>query len=495
MATVVEQSKPVTSGYQLPVSSENVGEIIRHIEAKHDLLQYEVDGWCVWPTLRFPVAMALMDLPFTKSKEPFRLRELMIIPARDSLRLLFPRRSRYAVMTFSSGLMDQEGDRYRDVFFDDLLAELGSFFKIETLNNKAFLARSRSALFKSDVTTTAFELLSTLVIPRFRKPSEISSVSEKLSANLRSELGLESFSAERISAMLGVFYWKKKLYSWLLGRIRPQYLFSADGFSDHPVIAAAKERGIRVCEFQHGGFMKGGPEYGWSPYALRYKSKMPLPNQIFLFGHYWREQLEGGFWGEELITVGSMRMDRYRELKNKKLSGRTNRACNIVLTTQGIDTPKLIQFVSDFLRLVEGKREVNLTFKLHPVLESDKGIYEREFTDNKRVRVISGTEAPSTFELLVSADLHLSISSTSHYDALGLGVPTVILPLANSGWVLQLHRAGHAFLARSPEELFDIVQHWHGQRVPDAVGSYYFQPGAVANIRAALEGHIEVPGS
>ena len=125
MITVAEQGKPTEIAPKLPVSSEAVGNLIREIEARHDLLQYEVDGWCVWPLLRFPVALALMDLPFTKnSKESFTRRELLVMAAKDLFRLIFPRKSRYAVITLSSALMEQEGARYKDVFFDDLLEGL-----------------------------------------------------------------------------------------------------------------------------------------------------------------------------------------------------------------------------------------------------------------------------------------------------------------------------------------------------------------------------------
>ena len=487
MATVVKQYEAVDSTARLPVSSETVGQLIRNIEARHDLLQYQIDGWCVWPLFRFPVAMRLMDLSFNQKKESFSLRELAWIAAKDLPRLLFPRRSRYVVMTYSSALMEEEHGRYKDVFFDDLLPELGSFFKIETLNNKSFWDRSNRALLKRDLTSTAFELLSTLVLPKFKRPPQISRVAEDLSASLRQEAGLESFTPQNIAAHLEVFYWKKKLYSALFRRMKPACLFSADGFSDHAVIAAAKQVGAKVYEFQHGGFIRGGPEYGWSSYAVSYKPSMPIPDQIFVFGEYWKEQLEGdGFWEGHLIPAGNMRIDRYRGLQQHYRSGRSDVACNLVLTTQGIDTESLISFMSEFLQIVEGQAEINLTLKLHPAFDNSKETYEREFGTNSRVRIVSGSERPSTFELLAAADLHLSISSTCHYDALGLGVPTVILPLANSGWVLPLHRSGHAFLAPTPEALLDIVLKLDETSVPADVGAYYFQPGAVENMKRAL---------
>lgn len=467
------------------ISSETVGEIIRQIEARHDLLQYQVDGWCVWPLLRFPAALQLMNLPFTVAKEAFSRGELCVFAAKDLFRLLFPRSAQHVVLTLSSELMEQEDDRFRNVFFDDLLQEIGSYFKIETLNNKSFLGRSESALVKRDITATAFALLSTLVLPKFGNSDQIRGVAEKMGAKLGQERGLERFSSQRIAATLEDFYWRKKLFSWLFGRIKPGYLFTADGYSDHAPIAAAKEKGIKVCEFQHGGFIGSGPEYGWSSYASKYKSKMPVADRLFLFGDYWKEQLEpDDFWGSGLHAVGSLRMDEYRKKPRKRI-GKENARRRLLLTTQGVDTERLIDFVSEFLQLAKAG-EIELDIKLHPAYESDKGVYQQAFCTDQRVRIISGSEEPSTFELLSSADLHLSISSTCHFEALGFSVPTVILPLANSEWTLSLHRRGHALLAQTPEALIEIVQNLQNHAVPDSLSAYYFKPGALENMKQAL---------
>ncbi|MDT4969353.1 MAG: hypothetical protein QOJ64_4090 [Acidobacteriota bacterium] len=488
MEAVIENIEPLVTARAQPISSEEVGEIIRQIEEKHDLLQYEVDGWCIWPVLRFPVALDLMKLPFAVTKESFKFRELCAIAVKDSYRLLFPRRARYVALTLSSELMEQVGERFKNVFFDELLPELGSYFKIETLNNKSFLPRAKAAQIKSDVTSTAFGLLSTLVLPRFGRHRDIRRVAEKLSESLGKEPGLEGFSSSRIAARLDEFYWRKKLFSSLFGRIRPEFLLSADGFSDHSAIAAAKERGVEVCEFQHGGFLAGGPEYGWSSYASSYKSKMPIPDRLLLYGDYWKEQLEReGFWGTSLHAVGSLRMDQYRRPGLAKGSRHERAACRIVLTTQGVDTEKLISFVDEFLRIAEQKLELDLYIKLHPAYESSKEIYVRSFGADSRVRVIAGSEGPSTFELISGADLHLSISSTCHYDALGLGVPTVILPLANCGWVLPLFRRGHALLAETPEALLAIARDLEHHTVPDSLSAYYYKPGAMQNMKQALK--------
>ena len=90
------------------------------------------------------------------------------------------------------------------------------------------------------------------------------------------------------------------------------------------------------------------------------------------------------------------------------------------------------------------------------------------------------------FELLQRANLHVSIASASHYDAIGLGVPTVILPFSTHDVVLPLYQRGHAALARTPEDLARTVRTWQNLRVPSEVSTQYFEPGAQANILREL---------
>ena len=75
--------------------------------------------------------------------------------------------------------------------------------------------------------------------------------------------------------------------------------------------------------------------------------------------------------------------------------------------------------------------------------------------------------------------LHVSVrQSASHYDAIGLGVPTIILPFKTHEIVLPLQRAGHAWLARTPEDLVSFVRTWPTLHVPRPTSEHYFRPGA-----------------
>jgi hypothetical protein len=147
--------------------------------------------------------------------------------------------------------------------------------------------------------------------------------------------------------------------------------------------------------------------------------------------------------------------------------------------------------MSEFLRSFPDSA-LQLWVKLHPVYEAGPEPYLEAFQGDGRVRVLSGSQDPSTFELLTRATIHVSVSSSCHYDALGLGVPTVILALPTHEIVLPLARAGHAMIARTPAELVQIVDGWRSHHVPPAVSEYYFKPDSIRNMRSDLEQSAQV---
>jgi UDP-N-acetylglucosamine 2-epimerase len=141
--------------------------------------------------------------------------------------------------------------------------------------------------------------------------------------------------------------------------------------------------------------------------------------------------------------------------------------------------------MADFLKLANGHLAFQLYIKLHPA-ERTKEVYETVFNGDERVQILLSSESPSTFDLLSRAHLHLSISSTCHYEALGLGAPTVILPFPTHEDILPLHKAGYAFLAQTPQALLDIALEWQHLSISPEVGSFYFQTNTLANMKKEL---------
>jgi hypothetical protein len=149
-----------------------------------------------------------------------------------------------------------------------------------------------------------------------------------------------------------------------------------------------------------------------------------------------------------------------------------------------------VDLAADFLaRCLENLRdriEIHLIVKLHPVYDQGTHVYRDKLASYPNVSIYKGNEGRSTLELLASADAHLSISSATHYDALALGVPTIVLKLPSYETVLPLIENGHVPTVSDPHQLAALLVAGSIPNVDPKLSEYFCKPGAVGNMLQAL---------
>jgi hypothetical protein len=362
------------------------------------------------------------------------------------------------------------------------MRNLGNVYKVETINNPSFIGRRENADMPADITSTFFDLGAS-VSARLGRARDLDRLAAELAPRLRSSFDSEAFSEQWIAHTLHYFRESRRLWRMALKRLSPKAVLIGDS-NEYGTVAAAKDLGIPVVEMQHGINDRYHAGYSWTRYALPYKKCMPVPDRLLLYGTHWRDELAaGGFWGDSLRVVGSPQIDRHRRLAGDRTTGPRT----ILFTGQGIDTGRVAQFLREFLNLA-ADQNIRLVVRRHPFYEVDKTRYTNAFTGLEGcTSVLGGSDKPSTFELLRNAALHISISSATHYDALGLGVPTAVLPFTMHDVVLPLCRAGHATLVETPAALLELLNNADKMRVPDSVRTGYFAEHAVDNISREIE--------
>jgi hypothetical protein len=472
------------SGDTTPASAERstaeAEELIRQVEEEHDLLRVELDGWCVWPLFRLGVGYMLQERLTSPAAPVPRTRRLQRAAA-DVAGALRLRRSPWLVKSLVSGLVDVEDGRYKDIWFDELLDALPNAVKVDGVNNPAFLDRRALARHPSAMTSGGLEVAAG-VLSRLPDPPLLAAAAAALAAPWEAKVGPGILTPQWFRAGLARYRWMKRLWSTVLARVRPGVVFTADP-GENALCAAAREAGARVLEMQHGSIDRHHHAYGWTGYAAGYRDRMPLPHHLLLYGEHWREELTAnGFWEPQAVVVGSLRMDAYRARRPQPADSPRV----VLVTSQGIDTAEVAAFLAEFLRIVPDA-DLRLVVKLHPGYERVKDAYGEVMTD-PRATVLLGSEGESTFDLLLRTHLHLSVSSTCHYEALGLGVPTAILPFATHEIVEPLRAAGHATLLGAPTDLAALLREGAGRGVPPEVSGYYFAPDALRRVRALLDG-------
>jgi hypothetical protein len=408
-----------------------------------------------------------------------------MLMVQDMIQIARLRPARCLVATRSSGHSEKRDGKFEDVIFDQVLLAVDSYFKIEQVNNSDYAVARSAQLVPRHLTTAIAAVVAALCARLTIGPTYVARIAHILHRHIVEELGLHTLSEQDITRRLLNFYWRKKVASYVLRRVRPQYMLlsSPSGFFD--IIAAAREQGIRVIEYQHGIIHVEHPDYKWPAYARPYAARMPIPDEVWLYGDYWRDILleKTSFWNGKLRVVGSLRMDSYRALA----ATRDESTCALILTTQGYDVEQVAAFVQEFVRLASDQLPLRLYIKLHPIFEQNRTKYEQAFRAYPHVEVIPGGAEPSRFALLARSHFHLSITSTCHFEALALGVPTILLPFTNHELLLHLCDTGYAFLARTPRELLEIVQQHRGEQVPREVGDHFFLSGALEHMLQELE--------
>ncbi len=457
------------------------------LEAAAGLFKYRIDGYSAWRLLRFKMALILQNMPLSVPSNPFGLAWVMERLAyffREIPIFLFPGHKEIVIKTVSTALSEEENGFYKDIYFDDFLDNGDSCFKIETLNNPEYAKRREKALVPVSMTTALVDLISA-VFAFIRVPISTYNLASDIYKDIRVEFQGLVLTVKDIQRSLLRFYWSKRLYKWLFFRIKPKITLSADP-GQFAFWAASQELGIPTVEFQHGVFTRVHPN-ALNSTMNTYRKSLIAPNKILLFGEYWKQQLLlNNYYQEELVVVGSPRIDRYRKMRKVILNANSHgREIAILLTSQGLDLERLIAFIREFVDVAHSKLQYILYIKLHPA-EREKGPYLQGLKEYPQVKILYGFESPSTFELLVKADLHISIASTSHYDALGLFVPTAVLPLVGHEIVQNLVDAGHAHALSTPQDLVDLALNINQHKVSTEVSYYYYEPDAIKNIKREI---------
>lgn len=481
---MTNEIKPPNPAYK--TEAQSVARL-EELELKAGLFKYQIDGYSAWRLLRFKMAGILQNLPFSAPSNPPGISwvtERLVYFLREIPVFLFPQRKGVVVKTVSTALSEEENGFYKDIYFDDLFDNGDMCFKIETLNNPGYAKRRKNALFPIAITTALIDLISA-VFAFMRIPIHTRYVAAQIHNDIKQEFQGLAPAEKDIQRSLLRFYWSKRLYKWLLARIQPKITLSADT-GEFAFWAASQELGIPAVEFQHGVFSRTHPNALTSTMAA-YRGHLLVPNKILLYGEYWKQQLLlNQYYQGELVSVGSPRIDRYRAVRNHILkTNHHEEKVALLLTSQGLDRERLIAFMREFVDVTNSKFQYTLHIKLHPA-EKDKNPYVQAFMGYPQVKILYGFEAPSTFELLVKADLHISIASASHYDALGLFVPTAVLPLAGYELVQNLVDAGHAHALHTPQDLTDLVSNTRDLEVPREISHYYYEPDAVQNIKREI---------
>ena len=211
-----------------------------------------------------------------------------------------------------------------------------------------------------------------------------------------------------------VFFNSFRRWHALLVIAQPKTLVGITHYHNEGCLAAAKSLGIKTIELQHGLISKHDLYYVYPNKYRAAVSKGIFPNEIWLFGSFWKEVLQKGAESEFMkpIVIGNFTTDVV--VKSEHLV-KENR---ILLCAQKNLSQPYIEWIRFMKKEILPRHpEWKLIVKLHP-LETQIEEYIAEQEDRVTVLHVSA----SLNEELKRAKIQVSIYSTTFFDALGLDV-------------------------------------------------------------------------
>ena len=402
--------------------------------------------------LRTSIYNVAAALPLT-SIGPSRLQQIALgIKASGKLLIRLAAGSRQDLLakSFRSALRGKQGDRFLDVYFDGILARHPSSLKLEVVNSTAFNQQAAQALRPAELDAYAFTFWG-VVLGRLFPRKEAWDFCNRVSAALQHEVGIEvgaTFMMRRLSAL----YWESRLYALLLARVRPRVVMVADT-SEYALRRACAVRNIPFVEMQHGVFDADHPD-AVPAWVQGTTQELLLPDVLACYGQFWIDRLAGTRQSSHhIVAVGNDWVDRFRAIAAQHHPPGIVR---LLFTSQGMNTKAAVAWLADALAHVPEGVTASLTIKLHPAYLADADAFST-LVQQFGAKIVAGGDLPNVWDLLSQTDLHLSISSACHFDAVALGVPTVVMPLPGQHLMARAIDQRSIFKAGSPSDIWSVL--------------------------------------
>jgi len=487
-------------------------DLLHRAEADLHIFEPQIDGLSFWPVVRFRAWQMLSGVvpdPFGGSvwgrvrHQPGELARLLYavwgLVQRRRLR-----KRRFDFISFSSEAYRsvKRDDGWWDVYLDDITTHpllAGRVLRCEMRSRVLPLLRTVAPRHLFTDAQLVDQVLGGLcgsddhAVAQAHRVCEI--LCEKMSAGGRPITSDERasflwFCVQRSKMFRRALRW----YGRLFAEVAPRAVAIVDAYNLHGIVGAAVQASIPVVEFQHGAFDRNHAGYSWPACAREVRTQLPIPHCFATYGDYWSAPLwRGGFWSTaEVVSVGSARLDWVRS-GMPRVTGASEKI-RIIYTSQHPTRSLAIPLWREFIQRADrAGLPFELIIKVHRMERPVIGEYRRLTRLSPGVKVLE-PYAGDTLSLIAKSDVHVSGWSTCHFEAIGLGVPTIVQRFPGVDLTEALRPFPEVYHAGDAAELLVVIHRLHAQRsrrVPKRAPQVdaLFKPNAVEHAAALLHAY------
>jgi len=343
----------------------------------------------------------------------FRHPPLCISAMAKCLKMLLTQRGKI-IFFGSENRLTQEGSDFYDLYNYNIIRELGKerVLVLQDRHDSAAGKQYSPDLVMDDLAPFFFLCEKALQL-LYRK--DMRAFVRRLAPGLE-QIG---FTEKTCQTRLLKFYVRFLFYKAFLKTTRPAAALIICHYARHAFTAACKNQGCRVAELMHGHILPSHRFYNIPGLKADFLEKFRqtfLPDTMAVYGNFWKEILtqSGLFKESQIINIGF-----YLKVKIPKAERKSKKGKTILITSNPQVQEDLIHYVRSIQAqvLLKGYR---IVIKPHPT-ELDASY--QSILDGNQISI----ERKPVYELLSQADIHISVASSTLFDALLFDVQNFVL--------------------------------------------------------------------
>ncbi len=292
--------------------------------------------------------------------------------------------------------------------------------------------------------------------------------------NLSGNPNLSNNDFAEIRQVLDDFWRESRLYYFYLKQSAVSIAFIYPAYQNEALVYALRVAGIKVIELQHGVISNGANFYVYPLNLKKVKNDLLLPDEIWVWGPYWKSILLKGFeFSENQVKIVGDFITRPDSIKLSPVKEK------IVLITLSTGTQSFfIPYLKQLHEQLHQHPGWRIWVKLHPGDPNNQAYYEA-FEGFELLELMD--KKTNISECLKKALIQISIFSNTLYEAVGTSTLNFCLDVDSrfKGFVEDIIAAGVAYKLdpdQDPIQRMGQIRHVHKEPERDIFFSDFSVP-------------------
>ena len=393
------------------------------LESEHNLISLEIAGVKIWQILRY-------ELFFKLTEEEFKLGAPQVTSSLFEKINSIPRmiynaffnngwfEGKCSKLVFPHSRVQLVDNQYIDIntkYFIDQMKECdASFLVFEKPHAHKHYTKKVNYIKYLDDAVLFNNIISKFVyIDMTEHEIIINKVKNEINEIFKVDIDLNLIFLQKIKKFKSYYYY----YYKLLKKISPDQIFIVVSYFEPWLIAAAKDLGIKVTEFQHGAFSKY--HLGYS-YCIKDDLKY-LPDEFLVWNQYWKDIIPFPISDDNVVIYPS----KFQALQKEKYKNESKIKNQVIILSQGTISNKMAKIILDNFKYFSNFK---IVYKLHPAeyqrYKSYNNLMELLKKDNVEL-VVNG----DLYKLFATSEYQVGVYSTTLFEGLEFGLKTILCDL------------------------------------------------------------------